>query len=155
MRGRSGYRYGSPLDSSVLVECERQSGLVAVEPPAEIEGLSILLPLEHPESVSQSQPGDLPEKNPVPVTSPSGKTYQVTSLFVIPNDKGQGLDLVMKYSTPDISDSGKTFLDNKEAMKALLTKYPEFREIAGNLVARAVAPSGQDFGSELPIKDIK
>src|SRR5437868_2370591 len=67
----------------------------------------------------------------------------------------QGLDLVMKYQTPDISDSGKTFLENKEAMKALLNKYPEFREIAGNLVARAVAPSGQDFGSELPIKDIK
>jgi hypothetical protein len=107
------------------------------------------------DEVQQSQPSDLPEKTPVPVTGANGKTYQITSLFVVPDEKGQGLDLVMKYQTPDISDSGKTFLENKEAMKALLNKYPEFREIAGNLVARAVAPSGQDFGSELPIKDIK
>ncbi len=107
------------------------------------------------DEVQQSQPSDLPEQKPVPVTGANGKTYQVTSLFVIPDDKGQGLDLVMKYQTPDISDSGKTFLENKEAMKALLLKYPEFREPYGNLVARAVAPSGQDFGSQLPIKDIK
>ena len=107
------------------------------------------------DEVQQSQPNDLPEQKPVSIAGANGKIYQVTSLFVIPDDKGQGLDLVMKYQTPDISDSGKTFLENKEAMKALITKYPEFREIFGNLVARAVAPSGQDFGSMLPIKDIK
>lgn len=40
-------------------------------------------------------------------------------------------------------------------MKALLAKYPELKEPFTNLVARAVAPSGQDFGSALPIKDVK
>jgi hypothetical protein len=61
----------------------------------------------------------------------------------------------MKYNSPDISDTAKTFMDNKEAMKALLTKYPELREPFTNVVARAVAPSGQDFGSMLAIKDIQ
>src|SRR5436309_2253955 len=82
--------------------------------------------------------------------APSGKVYQVTNLFVVPDDQTKGLDLVVKYKTNDISDTGKTFIENKEVMKALLAKYPEFREPFGNLVARAVAPSGRDFGSMLP-----
>lgn len=102
-----------------------------------------------------AMPQDLPEKNPLTVQAANGKTYQVTNLFVIPNDKTKGLDLVIKYQSPDISDTGKTFLENKEVMKAILAKYPEFKPVYGNLVARAVAPSGQDFGSMLPVKDVQ
>jgi len=40
-------------------------------------------------------------------------------------------------------------------MKALVTKYPEFRDAFGGVVARAVDPSGQDYGAMLPMKDIK
>jgi hypothetical protein len=105
--------------------------------------------------VQGAMPQDLPEQKPLTVQAANGKAYQVTNLFVIPNDKGQGLDLVIKYQAPDISDTGKTFLENKEVMKAILAKYPEFRPVYGNLVARAVAPSGQDFGSMLPVKDVQ
>jgi hypothetical protein len=40
-------------------------------------------------------------------------------------------------------------------MKALLVKYPEFRDAFDGIVARAVEPSGRDYGSLLPMKDIK
>jgi hypothetical protein len=106
------------------------------------------------EEVNKSEPSDLPEKNPIVLTA-NGKQFQVTSIFVVPDDKQPILNLVMKYNAADISDTAKTFLDNKDAMKALLTKYPELREPFQNLVARAVAPSGQDFGSMLPMKDIQ
>ncbi len=107
------------------------------------------------QEVQSAMPPDLPEKAPLAVQAANGKTYQVTNLFVIPNDKTNGLDLVIKYQTPDISDTGKTFIENKEVMKAILAKYPEFKPVYGNLVARAVAPSGQDFGSMLPVKDLQ
>jgi hypothetical protein len=40
-------------------------------------------------------------------------------------------------------------------MKALITKYPELRDAFAGIVARAVDPSGRDYGSLLPMKDIK
>lgn len=107
------------------------------------------------QEIQSAMPPDLPEQRPLALQAANGKTYQVTNLFIIPNDKGQGLDLVVKYQAPDVSDTAKTFLENKEVMKAILAKYPEFRPVYGNLVARAVAPSGQDFGSMLPVKDVQ
>jgi hypothetical protein len=107
------------------------------------------------DEVQASAPPDLPEQQPMSLQGANGKTYTVTSLFVVPDEKNNSLDLVLKYQSPDISDSAQTFVENREAMKALLAKYPEFREPFANLVARAVAPNGQDFGSMLAIKDIR
>lgn len=61
----------------------------------------------------------------------------------------------MKYQSPDISDTGKTFQDNAAVMKALLAKFPELRDGFAGIVVRAVEPSGKDYGSMLPMKDIK
>jgi hypothetical protein len=83
----------------------------------------------------------------------TGKTFKVTQIF--PLLVGNDLDLVVKYQAPDISDTAKTFQDNMIVMKALVTKYPEYREAFGGVVARAVDPSGKDYGSLLPMKDIK
>jgi hypothetical protein len=107
------------------------------------------------DEVQAAAPPDLPEKNPLTITSPTGKTFTVTNLFVVPDEKTNALDLVMKYQAADISDTAKTFTDNRDAMHALLTKYPELRVPFTNLVARAVAPNGQDFGSMLPIDQLK
>ncbi|HUQ50241.1 MAG TPA: hypothetical protein VM056_05960 [Terriglobales bacterium] len=107
------------------------------------------------DEIQSSQPQEFPGQRPLPLAAANGKTYQVTELFVVPNEKDRKLDLVMKYQTNDISNTGQTFIENKEAMKALLARYPELKEPFTNLVARAVAPSGQDFGSMLPIKDVK
>ena len=62
---------------------------------------------------------------------------------------------MVKYQSADVSDTGKTFQDNLAVMKALLAKYPEFRDAFAGIVARAVEPSGRDYGSMLRMKDIK
>jgi hypothetical protein len=95
------------------------------------------------------KPADLP---PLDLAA-GGKTYKVTDLF--PVLVGQDFDLVVKYQSADVSDTGKAFQDNAAVMKTLLTKYPECRDGFGGIVARAVEPSGRDYGSMLPMKDIK
>jgi hypothetical protein len=95
------------------------------------------------------KPADLP-----PLDLAAGaKTYRLTDLFPAP--AGQDFDLVVRYATADVSDSGRTFQNNAAVMKALVAKYPEFREAFAGIVVRAVEPSGRDYGSMLPMKDIK
>ena len=95
------------------------------------------------------KPPDLP---PLDLTA-GAKTFKVTDLFPIP--VGRDFDLVVRYQSADVSDTGKTFQDNLAVMKALLTKYPECRDAFGGIVVRAVEPSGRDYGSMLAMKDIK
>jgi len=95
-----------------------------------------------------TKPSDLPPLN----LTAGGKTYKVTDLFPVP--VGHDFDLVVKYQSADISDTGKTFQDNMAVMKALLARYPECRDAFGGVVVRAVEPAGRDYGSMLPMKDI-
>lgn len=129
--------------------------LVAKELAAPLPFMSTVALDSFYDEIQSSLPPDFPAERPMNLAAFNGKTYQVTQLFLVPNEKDRNLDLVVKYSTPDISNPGQTFLENKEVMKALVTKYPELKEPFTNLVARAVAPNGQDFGSMLPIKDVK
>ena len=95
------------------------------------------------------KPADLPPAD----LSVGGKTYKLTDLF--PVVVGNDLDLVVKYQSADVSNTGQTFQDNMAVMKALVAKYPEFREAFGGIVARALEPSGRDYGSLMAMKDIK
>jgi len=95
------------------------------------------------------KPADLP---PPDITAGS-KTFKVTSLYLIPVNNE--LDLIVKYASADISNTGQIFHDNQAIIKALVAKYPEFRNAVDSVVVRAVEPSGRDFGSLLPMKDIK
>jgi hypothetical protein len=99
------------------------------------------------------KPADLPiEGNTVDLPA-GGKTYRLTTVFPLP--VGEDFDLVVKYQAADVSDAAKTFQDNTAVMKALLAKFPELRDAFDGMVARAVEPSGRDYGSMLPMKDIK
>ncbi|HWC17172.1 MAG TPA: hypothetical protein VG498_09160 [Terriglobales bacterium] len=102
-----------------------------------------------------SIPKDIPQnpQQPVPLTL-NGFTYQIVQAFVVPDEK-QGLNLVYKYSAPDITDQVKTFQQNMAFIKALAQQYPEYRRAFTSIVARAVAPNGQDFGTQLPVNEIK
>jgi hypothetical protein len=40
-------------------------------------------------------------------------------------------------------------------IKALVTKYPELRDAFAGVISRAVDPQGHDYGTLLPMKDIK
>lgn len=99
-----------------------------------------------------TKPSDLPGPNTVDLSA-AGRTYKLTSLF--PLVVGQDLDLVVKYESADVSNTAQTFEENAKVMKALVAKYPEFRDAFDGVVARAVEPSGRDYGSLLLMKDIK
>lgn len=68
---------------------------------------------------------------------------------------GNDLDLVVKYQAADVSNTTLTFQENMVVIKALVGKYPEYRDAFAGVVARAVEPSGRDYGSLLPMKEIK
>jgi hypothetical protein len=100
------------------------------------------------------KPADLPVSGNTVELPAGGKTYRLTTLF--PVAVKQDLDVVVKYQSADVSNTTQTFQDNTAVMKALVAKYPEFREAFDGVVARAVEPStGRDYGSLLPMKDIK
>lgn len=99
------------------------------------------------------QPSDMPANGSAVDLSAGGKTYHWTEIF--PLAVGDDLDVVVKYSAADISNSQKTFQENTVVIKALVAKFPELREAFAGVVARAVDPSGEDYGSMLPMKEIK
>jgi hypothetical protein len=100
------------------------------------------------------KPSDLPAEGSTSELAAAGKTQRLTALF--PQAVGQDLDLVVKYQSADVSNTTQTFQENAAVMKALVGKYPEFRDAFDGVVARAVEPTtGRDYGSLLPMKDIK
>jgi hypothetical protein len=64
-------------------------------------------------------------------------------------------DLVVKYDAASVANAALTYQDNVAVIKALVAKYPELREVFDGVIARAVEPSGRDYGSMLRMKDIK
>jgi len=99
------------------------------------------------------KPADLPGSGKTVDLAAGGKTHHLTAMF--PVVVGQDLNLVVKYQSPDVSNTTQTFQDNTAVMKALVAKYPELRDAFDGIVARAVEPGGRDYGSLLPMKDIK
>lgn len=100
------------------------------------------------------RPSDFPlDGSTVQLAGPDGKTYKLTAIFSVPVE--QNLDLVVKYLTTDVSNTGQTFQENMNVMKAVLAKFPELRDAFDGVVARAVEMSGRDYGSMLAMKDIK
>ena len=68
---------------------------------------------------------------------------------------GNDLDVVVKYQAAEVSNTALTFQENTAVIKALVAKFTEFREAFAGAVARAVDPSGRDYGTLLETKDIK
>ena len=100
------------------------------------------------------KPSDFPvDGSTADLTAPGGKTYKLTAIF--PLTVGQDLDLVVRYQTADVSNTGQTFQENMAVMKALVLKFPELRDAFEGIVARGVEPSGKDYGSLMPMKEIK
>jgi hypothetical protein len=99
------------------------------------------------------KPSDLPTSGNTVDLSTAGKTYTVTTVFPLP--VGDDLDLVVKYQSADVSNSAQVFKDNQALTEAMVTKFPELRDAFTAVVARAVEPSGRDYGSLFPMKEIK
>jgi hypothetical protein len=105
------------------------------------------------DDLQKSQPADFPADGKTADLSAGGVAYKLTAIF--PDVVGNDLDLIVKYSAADISNSNQTYQNNVAVMKGLLTKYPELRDAFAAVVARAVDPSGRDYGTMLAMKDIK
>ena len=105
------------------------------------------------DEVQSIQPADMPSDGNALDLSAGGKIYRWTAIFSLP--VGDDLDVVVKYSAADISNTQKTFEENMQVIKAVVTKFPELKAAFAGVVARAVAPSGDDYGSLLPMKEIK
>ena len=93
------------------------------------------------------RPSDLPtQQNPMSLTA-GGKTFQVTSIDTVP--VGDVLDLRVRYKAQAAnSDTGQLYQDNNAVMKALVDKFPEFRDGFPAVIARALDPGGVgDYGS--------
>jgi len=106
------------------------------------------------DEIQSVKPTDFPvDGKTADLTPAGGKTYKMTSIF--PLWVGQDLDLVVRYQVADVSNTGQTFQENMAVMKALVTKFPELRDAFEGIVARAVEPSGRDYGSLMPMKEIK
>lgn len=104
------------------------------------------------DEMAQVRPSDLPFTGPVDLPGP-GKTYKVTYISMVP--VGNDLYLLVKYQSPDVSNTQQAYADNMNVIKAETTKYPEYREAFTGVVARATEPSGRDYGSMLAMKDVK
>jgi hypothetical protein len=101
----------------------------------------------------KAQPGDLPADGKTVDLAAGTTTYKLIDVFpeVVNND----LDLIVRYNVADISNTNQAYQSNMAVMKALVGKYPELRDAFAAVVARAVDPNGRDYGTMLPMKEIK
>jgi hypothetical protein len=95
------------------------------------------------------KPADLPPFD----LAANGKTFKLTAMF--PLAVASDFDLVVKYESASVASAALTYQDNVAVIKALVAKYPELREVFDGVIARAVEPSGRDYGSMLLVKDVK
>ncbi len=101
------------------------------------------------------EPTDVPANGKTVDLVAGTTTYKLTALF--PATVGNDLDLIVKFQATngDVADTNKAYAANVAVMKALVAKYPELREAFAGAVARAVDPSGHDYGTLLAMKDIR
>ena len=98
-------------------------------------------------------PNDVPgTSSPLTLATP-GRIFKVTELMPVTIDGN--FDLRVRYQTLDAANPGLAYQDNLAVIKALVARYPELRDGFYAVVGRAVDDSGHEYGSILPMKDIK
>ena len=100
----------------------------------------------------QVRPAELPYDQPLSL-GVGGRNVRITHVFPVPAE--QGLLLVVKYEAADVSDSAKANAQNLAVSRAFLARFPEYRTAFAGVVARAVEPSGRDYGSLVMMKDLQ
>ncbi len=99
------------------------------------------------------QPTDIPAGGKTADLPAGTSTYKLTAVF--PQAVGDDLDLIVKYQSNNVTNTNLAYQDNVSVMKAFVAKFPEVRDAFAGVVARGVAGNGQDYGTLLPMKDIK
>jgi len=125
----------------------------AIALSAPVDFMSTLATDKLYDETQSAQPADVPANENTVDMSAGGKVYHLTEIF--PLAVGDDLDVVVKYQAADVSNTARAFQENVAVIKALVAKFPEFREAFAGVVARAVEPSGHDYGTLMAMKDIK
>jgi len=125
----------------------------AIALSAPVDFMSTLATDKLYEETQAAQPSDLPADANTTDLSAGGRIYHLTEIF--PLAVGNDVDVEVTYQAADVSNTAHTFQENAAVIKALVTKFPEFREAFAGVVARAVEPSGHDFSTLLGMKDVK
>lgn len=105
------------------------------------------------DETQSARPANLPSGSAPLTLSANGKVFRVTELTAVPADNK--LDLRVVYQNPNAADSGVAFQDNLAMIRATVAKYPELRDAFDSVIARAVDGNGHEYGSLLPMKEIK
>jgi len=125
----------------------------AIALSAPVDFMSTLATDKLYDETQAAEPADVPAHDRIMEISAAGKLYHVAEVF--PLAIGADLDVVVKYQAADVSNTALTFQENVVVIKALVAKFPEFREAFAGVVARAVELSGRDYGTLLTMKEIK
>jgi hypothetical protein len=105
------------------------------------------------EEFQKTQPADVPGNGKTVDVAAGTATYKLIDLFPAP--VGNDLDLIVKYQAADVSNTNLAYQSNVAVIKALVAKFPEVKDAFAAVVARAVDPSGKDYGTLLAMKDVK
>ena len=99
------------------------------------------------------QPTDVPVGGKTTDLPGGATTYKMTAVF--PQAVDKDLDLIVRYQSANVSNTNQAYQDNIAVMKAVVLKWPELKDAFAGVVARAVDPTGRDYGTLLAMKDIK
>ena len=80
-------------------------------------------------------------------------TYKLSAIYAW--TVGDDLDLFVKHQVADVSNTNQAYQDNLGVIKAVIAKYPEFKNAFTGVEAFAVDPNGRNYGTLLAMKDIK
>jgi hypothetical protein len=125
----------------------------AIALSAPVDFMSTLVTDKLYDETQAAQPTDMPVNGNTVDISAGGKICHLTEIFLLA--VGDDLDVEVKYQAADVSNTARAFQENTAVIKAVVAKFPELREAFTGVVARAVEPSGHDYGSLLAMKDIK
>lgn len=95
-------------------------------------------------------PKDVPAGGKPVTFSANGKTYTITDMSVQHLDNN--FDLSVKYSVPSTADFNGTAADARNLATALVTQYPELKEIFDHIWAHAIDPNGGDVPGVITLK---
>jgi hypothetical protein len=105
------------------------------------------------DEMQAARPADLPANGTTMSLTANGQVFKVTEVTPVPIDNNLYVRIV--YVTPDAANSHLASQDNLAVIRALVAKYPELRDAFYAVVARAVDDRGHDFGTVVPMKDVK
>jgi hypothetical protein len=105
------------------------------------------------DEIQAARPADLPGAGAPMQLTGGGKTFKVIDLSAVPVESD--LYVRAQYESNNVGDPALAPAENAAVMKALLAKYPEFREAFGGVVARATNSAGHDYVTITAMKDVK